>query len=330
MKVLYVVSVADNTLYQGQFRLAGRYQTYGQQSFIYDFVSVAHRQGHEVELLVDAPEQFALVQPLRERCRIGDLRQLNEKARRSERVVLDVIAEEVWTTYDFSAPTVKIVHDALGAYPFDRCPFFVCLSESAYRYQKRSIPEGKLRMIHQGVDLRRFQPVPAGGRGARRPRILVYSRLEGRKKKTMMDVVRALLKQDVDLTVLGDGEGFWELSDECGEKITLVNYIPCQCIQNFLPGFDLVVSSARGVMEAMACGIPAISAGLGYGGPVTEAALPELIRTNITGFHSERSVDVLGEDVAQMLSTDGAQCRRLAERNFDMAHFVEKVIALSR
>ena len=35
MNLLYAVSAQGNPLYQGKFGLHGRYQTYGQHSFIY-------------------------------------------------------------------------------------------------------------------------------------------------------------------------------------------------------------------------------------------------------------------------------------------------------
>jgi hypothetical protein len=53
MNLLYAVSAQSNPLYQGNFGLRGRYQTYGQHSFIYDLIAAAHRRGVRVTLLVE-------------------------------------------------------------------------------------------------------------------------------------------------------------------------------------------------------------------------------------------------------------------------------------
>jgi hypothetical protein len=39
MNLLYALSAESNPLYQGKFGLHGRYQTYGQHSFIYDLIA---------------------------------------------------------------------------------------------------------------------------------------------------------------------------------------------------------------------------------------------------------------------------------------------------
>ena len=65
MNLLYAVSAKSNPLYQGQFGLHGRYQTYGQHSFIYDLISAAHRRGVHVALLVEGLGAFPLAEPLK-------------------------------------------------------------------------------------------------------------------------------------------------------------------------------------------------------------------------------------------------------------------------
>ena len=58
MNLLYAVSAQGNPLYQGKFGLHGRYQTYGQHSFIYDLIAAAYRRGERVTLLVEGLSGF--------------------------------------------------------------------------------------------------------------------------------------------------------------------------------------------------------------------------------------------------------------------------------
>jgi hypothetical protein len=63
MNLLYAVSAQGNPLYQGKFGLHGRYQTYGQHSFIYDLIAAAYRRGVRVTLLVEGLSGFPLAEP---------------------------------------------------------------------------------------------------------------------------------------------------------------------------------------------------------------------------------------------------------------------------
>jgi hypothetical protein len=65
MNVLYTVSARGNPLYLGKFGLHGRYQTYGQHSFIYDFIAAASRRWVTVTLLVEGLSAFPLAEPLK-------------------------------------------------------------------------------------------------------------------------------------------------------------------------------------------------------------------------------------------------------------------------
>src|SRR2546428_13012438 len=65
MNLLYAVSAQGNPLYQGKFGLHGRYQTYGQHSFIYDLIAAAYRRGVRVTLLVGGLSGFQLAEPFR-------------------------------------------------------------------------------------------------------------------------------------------------------------------------------------------------------------------------------------------------------------------------
>jgi hypothetical protein len=73
MNLLYAVSAQGNPLYQGKFGLHGRYQTYGQHSFIYDLIAAAYRRGVRVTLLVEGLSGFPLAEPLKKYAHVFEL-----------------------------------------------------------------------------------------------------------------------------------------------------------------------------------------------------------------------------------------------------------------
>ena len=73
MNVLYAVSARGNPLYRGKFGLHGRYQTYGQHSFIYDLIAAASRRGVHITLLIEGLSAFPLAEPLKEYSRVSEM-----------------------------------------------------------------------------------------------------------------------------------------------------------------------------------------------------------------------------------------------------------------
>ncbi len=73
MNVLYAVSARSNPLYRGKFGLHGRYQTYGQHSFIYDVIAAASRRGVHITLLIEGLSAFPLAEPLKEYSRVSEM-----------------------------------------------------------------------------------------------------------------------------------------------------------------------------------------------------------------------------------------------------------------
>jgi hypothetical protein len=73
LNVLYAVSAQSNPLYQGKFGLHGRYQTYGQHSFIYDLIAAAYRRRVRVTLVVEGLSAFPLAEPLKKYARVFEM-----------------------------------------------------------------------------------------------------------------------------------------------------------------------------------------------------------------------------------------------------------------
>ncbi|HEX2190535.1 MAG TPA: hypothetical protein VHG51_16625, partial [Longimicrobiaceae bacterium] len=243
------------------------------------------------------------------------------------------VSDDVLDQLPDGVPVICIVHNAFTSFSdafVRRCDHFVCMTETAFRHQGGQVPAHKLALVHQGVDLQRFRPAPRGPRADRSvPRVLVCSRLEGFKRPVVEAVIDSLAPREVDLTVVGDGAAFWPISDRWGARITLINHIPCHSIHNFIPGFDVVVSSGRGVMEALACGVPALCAGFGYAGPVHADNVGALLEANLTGAGMGADTSRLVHDVQRAMDVDPQVCREVAERHFCVDRFVSALLRLA-
>jgi glycosyltransferase involved in cell wall biosynthesis len=202
------------------------------------------------------------------------------------------------------------------------------MTETAFRYQSRSIPIEKLVLIRQGVDLERFLPKPRSSGPSRDPRVLVYSRMDHEKEATKRSVIEQLVKTNAQVTVLGAGEAFWRISDEFGDQVTLINHIPCHSIHRFLTDFDVIVSSGRGAMEALASGIPTLCAGFEYAGLITPDNIQTLLATNLTGYGFGIPVSAIADDVERAMLVRSTVCRRLAEEHLAVDRYLDQLLDL--
>jgi glycosyltransferase involved in cell wall biosynthesis len=209
-----------------------------------------------------------------------------------------------------------------------RCTTFLCMTETAFRYQSRSIPIEQLVLIRQGVDLERFLPKPRSSGPSPDPRVLVYSRMDHEKETTKLSVIEQLVQTGFEVTVLGAGEAFWRISDEFGAQVTLINHIPCHSIHRFLTDFDVIVSSGRGAMEALASGIPTLCAGFDYAGLITSDNIQTLLETNLTGYGFGIPVAAITDDVARAMLVSPTVCRRLAEEHLAVDRYLDQVLDL--
>jgi len=248
--------------------------------------------------------------------------------------VADVVSDDLLSRLPTNIPVLAIVHNGfqqLSSFLVKRCHRFVCLSQFSFEYKARSIAASRLLFIPQGVDLQRFRPSRTPTSSPARTRILVSSRLADEKEQAVYDLIAMLSTRRWDLTVLGDGPGFWRVSDEFASFVTTINFIPCHSIHNFLAQFDLVCSSGRGVMEALACGKAAIAVGRSYCGAVLPGNVQALMRLNFTGRPDEPtgvavSVPRLEEDLnAALLVTPEAR-RKIAEEYFDVDRFLRELL----
>jgi glycosyltransferase involved in cell wall biosynthesis len=319
MRIRYFFSAHNNSLYEGKFQLFSRYKTFGQHSYIYDFARCAHRLGIELQLVLDNCERFPLVVPLKQYCKVTDVARQHELPSPVNAAILDTVDEAMLPYVPANAPAFLVVHKARESFPdslLQRTSGLVCMTPNAVAIQNGMHKGARTALIPQGVDLKRFHPNAQPKLRTDLPEVLWYTRLSPGKEDVLMKALAALIRSPCRVTILGDGEVFWQLSDRFGESACLVNFAPCHSIHNFISRFDVVVSSGRGVMEALACGIPVLCAGFGYAGLVTPSNVAGLVRYNLTGWLLEGGFERLPADLERAVGYPPSVCRSIAEEYF--------------
>ena len=319
MRLRYYHRALGNALYDGAFLHFGRYMTFGLHSFIYDFVRCARRIGVELDLVVDDLERFPLTIPLSRECRLTALDNQDDLVHPDAIVLGTPSATRCLTAWFLGSRhwrSFTMRRGLLTRRPDTRADRLVCMTSNAFELQARRVDVGRLVLIHQGVDLCRFRPATPTRRSAEIPHVLWYTRLGRGKRDVIVSTIEQVLELGYPLTVLGDGEASWDLSDRFGERISLVNHSPCHSMHNFIARFDVVISSGRGVMEALASDIPAICAGFGYAGLVEPHNIESLLRYNLTGFRVKGGFERVG-DIARAMSLTPGVCREMAVTYLD-------------
>jgi glycosyltransferase involved in cell wall biosynthesis len=330
MHVLYYLSVTDNLLYGPSFLLHGRFKTFGQHSYVLDVVAALVKAGIRVDLAVDDLSRFALRAPLSRICEVTEWTRWHSSALPSL-VIVDSTDAAVVPYLLTDAQIVLIVHRASERFPevlLKRVDHIACMTENAMELQAAFSPRDKLRLIRQGVDLTRFVPPQPRSLAGSMPELLWYTRLDGAKQSYIETALAELVRLPYRVTVIGDGEAFWAISDRFGDSISLLNFCPAHSIQNILQKFDIVISSGRGAMEALACGLPCICIGFGFAGLIRPGNIASLLRYNLTGWRSAVPLDRLPQELVAARSLGTDVCREMAETYLDIDETVRCLIAL--
>ncbi|GAA1650414.1 glycosyltransferase family 4 protein [Actinoplanes couchii] len=327
MRIAYLLDGSDNSLYDGKHAMDGRFHTYGQQTYILDLITAFSRRGHSVQVTARGADRLPVLTTLQ---RLPGVTVGAGPAGGVDLLLVDEAPDEMVAAFGPAIPALKIIHDpktVVSAYLTDRCSHFVCMTENAVRTQRKRVPSSKCVLVPQGVDLTRFQPADRFGGVPDRPRVLMYCRLDSGRERVLTALIENLDRLATDVRVVGDGPGFWELERRFGDEILLMNHVPNRSVPRLLRDADVVVSLGRGVMEAMASGLPVLCAGYGYAGPVTETNLPELMERNLTGYGHNRDPGLVMADVKQALATPPGVMRALAEQHFCVDTSVDRLIA---
>lgn len=171
----------------------------------------------------------------------------------------------------------------------------VCESDARFLKTKKRIPAKKISVIHNGVDIRRFDVRQDARHAIRRSLhfseedlvLIVVARFHaGKGHPVLFDAMRQILPAypNVKLICLGEGEREPELRVLC-EQFGLTDYVRFvgyqKNVQQWLPAADINVLPTfyegfpLTVLEAMASGLPTVASNVG--------GIPEAIQHGIEG-----------------------------------------------
>jgi glycosyltransferase involved in cell wall biosynthesis len=317
MNITYLIDGSDNSLYDGRYALSGGFHTYGQQTYILDLLTALARHGHAVRVVARQAERLPVLTALEG---IAGITTTAWAGGPADLLLIDEVADDIVAEFDPDVPAMRIIHDAqtmVSPYLADRCVRFLCMTENAVRVQQKLLPPEKCVLLRQGVDLRRFSPLDERT-VPERPRLLMYCRLDDGREKTLTRLIENVDRQAIDVRVVGDGPGFWELERRFGDEILLMNHVPNRSVPRLLSDVDVVISLGRGAMEAMASDLPVLCAGYGYAGLVTATNLAKLLERNLTAYGHDRDPGLVMADIRDALATPRGVLRALAEQHFNV------------
>lgn len=305
--VLYYLDNENSNIYPSLHQDEGYDLTYGRLTFVADLIKFLS-QNLSVDFWVANMDKYPLYSCVPSSVQILDVAPLLD-IQSYDLVLIDSI-DDFWVDQitDHSN-IVSVIHLPSASYSskyLDSCRAFLVMSRNSYQFFTKKYPHKKVFMIHQGVDFSFFKEYE-GYKKRQLKRILISSRVEGIKEKTIIEVVTALknVSHLYDVTILGKGEGVKKLQDLFPFDFTFVSYVPYISMPRFVQNYDLVISSGRGVLEALSMGIPAIVAGYGYGGLVCSESMASLSDYNFAaspgGVFQSVCSDILLKDIEKGL-----------------------------
>jgi glycosyltransferase involved in cell wall biosynthesis len=186
--------------------------------------------------------------------------------------------------------------------------------------------EDKMRVIHNGVDVRRFSP-RSEPRGGGPPRLVVVGRLERRKGIDRAIVALSLLPE-ATLEIVGDGEeraALAQLARARGVEGRVRFSGMVKDTRDALGRADAVVCSSRkeglgiALLEGMAMGKPVVAVPVG--------GVPEIVQDGETGWLArDESAEALAATLRDALGAP-AELRRRGDR---ARAFVEREMSVEK
>jgi glycosyltransferase involved in cell wall biosynthesis len=226
--------------------------------------------------------------------------------------------------------SVAHVHGLNSAACFRYSSLVIAVSEAVKRHLcAQGLNEGRIRVIHNGVDLERFRPAPASdakvalGRDPKHPLVGVFGRLSPEKgQRIALEAMFLLLKDrpGARLLLVGDGPDRAELL-ECAralgiervvefagfrpDTVSLLSACDVVLVPSAKEGFGLVA------VEAMAAGKPVVATRVG--------GLSEIVVHGETGFLVRpNDPNSIARSLAELID-DSSLCERMGRQGRERA-----------
>jgi hypothetical protein len=302
------------------------YTAYGQQTYIFDVLSAIRRRGHRVQLYVDDPRMLAITGRLREQG-IPIVSSHSIDAAEKDCLIVDEVRRNDWVEHLCRMRFTKVVHNPNAPGP-DRLlvesATTIAMTRNAFtKLQRRGVPDARLRLVPQGVDLERFSVVNQRSAAKSTRRAIVLGRTTTEKLPNVEAVLRHLRARAWTVHAFG------HQPPRIRALVASVTILPWYSVPACLETCDLVVTSGRGAMEACAAGAPTLCAGLGYGGLVHLETVESLLERNLTGYGRALLAPELEADIDRASTLSIEECRAVAERHFDVERTVDGLLAAS-
>lgn len=292
-------------------RLAGRT---GTELYVRDLALGLLKRGHQP--MAYSPRLGPLAQELRE-AGVQVVDQLRALAQPPDLIQGHQHPETMAALLRFAeVPALYVCHDRLDWHSepprFPRILRYAAVSQDCReRLVRASIPEERIRVVFNGVDLDRFQP--RGPLPLEPRRALVFS--NGASERTFLPAVReACRRAGLELDVMGQGAGRSATQPEA-----------------LLGRYDLVFAKGRCAREALAVGAAVVLLDLAGAGPmVTVRDLEFLSNFNFGLKALSRPIEpeTLFREIARYDPTDAAEVSRRVRQSGGLDRMVDALLGL--
>jgi glycosyltransferase involved in cell wall biosynthesis len=229
-------------------------------------------------------------------------------------------------------PYIFTIRAMLGSIYADRV---IVTSQSMIDHVSRFLPKTKIFHLPNSVDTNQFLPSKRLYTNGL-INILYVGRLSpGKNLFTLLDAVKVLDRNDIKITVIGDGELREALQTYAINNNIIVDFlgvIPNQELPNFYSYANIFVlpslteGNPKVLLEAMSCGLPCIGSNV--------PGIQDLIKDGETGLLCNPTAEDLAAKIDQLISNPsfaeklGISAREYIVNNFEITRLVAKEIDL--
>lgn len=193
-------------------------------------------------------------------------------------------------------------------------------------------PLEKLEIIQNGIDSKKIFCKNLINKDNT---ILFIGRLDTDKYYSLTHIIKAMENMNIKLYVAGMGSHYDQLKAEVPQWVIMLGFI--QNINDVVNDASIVISTGRGIREAMLCGKSCISMdACWYDGIVNESSIKDLEYSNFSGRSNGKvpiTEEVVKRDILKLLDKNeqiriGSWAKDYALNNYVSDDFIDKHITL--